>query len=75
MPDLQPYLDKITINDKTHKGIFIISKIDTESNQILTGILFIKARELGLVDKNGNMNIDTVAVRINNIKHLVLYFT
>ena len=75
MPDLELRIDRISVDDILYEGIFISTKIDRETSLILTGLVYLKANSLGLVDPNGSMNINMVATRINNNKNIVLYFT
>jgi hypothetical protein len=75
MPDLSLKEDRICVDDMLYDGIFISTKIDRDDIQILTGLLYTKAATLGLLDHDGSININMVAVKIDKIKNIVLYFT
>ena len=75
MPDLALRLDRICVNDSIYEGMFLSTRINAEDSIILNGLLFLKARDLGLIDKDGYVNVSMTVVKINNVRNIVLYFT
>lgn len=75
MPDLKLSLDKIQRAGKTFPAITIpASQMDKETSQILTGLVFKKCSELGLVNRDGSANIDTASKKVKKDKLVVLFF-
>lgn len=75
MPDLKLSLDRIRKQEETFPAITIpASQMDRETSQIMTGLIFKRCNELGLVSEDGSMNVDTTSKKTKNDKLVVLFF-